>query len=81
MPKTYAGYELVVHTLQNWRYSKFLRSIIPEKQQKCKAKYFVCCTKVSSCNNNKQDNILQKHLISWHDLALQPPRQANFHAV
>ena len=29
----------------------------------------------------KQDNILQKHLISWHDLILQPPCQANFVAV
>ena len=29
----------------------------------------------------KQDNVLQKHLISWHDLILQPPRQANFRAV
>ena len=29
----------------------------------------------------KQDNILQKHLISWHDLILQPPRQVNFRAV
>ena len=29
----------------------------------------------------KQDNVLQKHLISWHDLILQPPCQANFVAV
>ena len=29
----------------------------------------------------KQDNVLQKHLISLHDLILQPPRQANFRAV
>ena len=29
----------------------------------------------------KQDNVLQKHLISWHDLILQPPCQANFRAV
>ena len=36
------------------RYSKFLRSIILEKQQKCEAKYFVFCTKVSSRNNNIQ---------------------------
>ena len=28
--------------------------IIPEKQQKCEAKYFVSSTKVSSCNNNIQ---------------------------
>ena len=29
----------------------------------------------------KQDNILQKNLISWHDLILQLHRQANFGAV
>ena len=36
------------------RYSKFLRTIIPEKQQKCEAKYFINCAKVSSHNNNIQ---------------------------
>ena len=64
------------------RCSKFLRTIIPEKKQRCKAKYFVSCTKISSCNNNiKQDNVLQKHVISWHNLILHSTRQANFHAV
>ena len=28
-----------------------------------------------------QDNVLQKHFTSWHNLILQPPRQANFWAV
>ena len=36
------------------RYSKFLQSIIPEKQQKCEARYCVSCIKVSSCENNTQ---------------------------
>lgn len=36
-----------------WRYFTFLQSIIPEKQ-KCKDKYFVSCTKVSSRNNKIQ---------------------------
>ena len=35
-------------------YSKFLQSIIPGKQQKCEAKYFVPFNKVSSRNNNIQ---------------------------
>ena len=63
-----------------WSYSKFLWSIIPQKQQKCEAKDFVSCTKFSTLNNNifKQDNILQKHLISWYYLILQP---ANFGAL
>ena len=29
----------------------------------------------------KQTIIIQKHLISWHNLILQPPHEANFHAV
>ena len=29
----------------------------------------------------KQDNLLQKHLISWHNLILQPTCQANFRVV
>ena len=29
----------------------------------------------------KHDNVLHKHLISWHNLILQPPHHANFHAV
>ena len=28
-----------------------------------------------------QNKVLQKHLISWHNLILQPPHQANFHTV
>ena len=32
----------------------FLQSFILEKQQKCEAKYFFSCTKISSCNNNIQ---------------------------
>ena len=44
------------------RYSKFLQSTIPEKQQKCEAKYFVSCTKVSSCNNNIQARCSSKAL-------------------
>ena len=57
------------------RYSKFLRSITPQKQQKCEAKSFVSCTKVCLVTIIfKQDNVLQQHLISWHDLILQPLR-------
>ena len=70
-------YKLAVHTLQNAKIFKVSASIIPEKQQKCKPKYFVPCTKVSSHNNN----ILQKHIISWNYLTLQPLCQANFLAV
>ena len=29
----------------------------------------------------KQNNFLQKHLISWQNPILQPPRQTNFHTV
>ena len=35
-------------------YSKFPQNIIPEKQQKREAKYFVPCTKIPYCNNNIQ---------------------------
>ena len=49
-----AEFELAVRTSQNGKVFKFLQSSIPEKQQKCKAKYFVSCIKVLSHNNNLQ---------------------------
>ena len=54
---------------------KFLRSIILEKQQKYKAKYFVSCTKFHLVTISQQNNFLWKHLIFF---ILQSLCQANF---
>ena len=48
----FAEYKVVVRTSQNT--NQFQQTIIPKKQERCKAKYLISCTKISSCNNNIQ---------------------------
>ena len=58
---------------------KFLRSIILEKQQKCKAKYFVSCTKFHLVTISQQNNFLWKHLIFFYPAITLPSQLSCWH--
>ena len=59
----------------------FCEALSQEKNKNAKLSILSLVPKFHLTIIFKQDNILQKYLISWHHLILQPPRQANVPAV